>query len=157
MRGGFAPRAPAAGRRRPPPPPAAPAGGRGGVARAAAALLSLLAVAPYAIEWPLVAGRSLAYASVIGYVLGQLAHARWTAPLAPGILDLAPSVYLTAILIGVVTVVLVRTPAELAARVREMRHVMEDAEQGDLAVRAPGTAGGEMGILARSFNRMLET
>ncbi len=123
----------------------------------AAALLYLLAVAPYAIEWPLVAGRSLAYASVIGYVLGQFGHARWTAPLAPGILDLAPSVYLTAILVGVVTVVLVRTPAELAARVRAMRHVMEDAEQGDLAVRTPGTAAGEMGILERSFNRMLET
>jgi methyl-accepting chemotaxis protein len=33
---------------------------------------------------------------------------------------------------------------------------MEESEAGDLAVRAPGSAGDELGMLERSFNRMLE-
>lgn len=122
------------------------------------ALLYLPAVAPYAFEWRLVAGRSLAYTSAIGYVLGHYAHRRWLdgMPGHEGLLDLPLSVYAGAVLLAAVAIALVRVPAQLSARVREMRRVMEEAEQGDLAVRAPGTAGDELGMLERSFNRMIE-
>ncbi|MFI5278864.1 MAG: methyl-accepting chemotaxis protein [Gemmatimonadales bacterium] len=44
----------------------------------------------------------------------------------------------------------------LQQRVRAMRAVMEEAEHGDLAVRAPGVAHDELGKLERSFNGMME-
>lgn len=123
-----------------------------------AAVLYLPAVAPYAFEWRLVAGRSLAYTAAAGYVLAHYAHRRWldAEPGHESLFDLPLSVHAGAVLVAAVAIALVRVPAQLSARVREMRRVMEEAEQGDLAVRAPGTAGDELGMLERSFNRMME-
>jgi len=119
------------------------------------ALLYLPAVAPYAFEWRLVAGRVLAYASAVGYTVGQYAYLHRSAS-AASILDLPLSAYVEAVVVALVTIALVRVPAQLTARVRRMRQVMEEAEKGDLAVRAPGDTADEMAVLERSFNRMLE-
>jgi methyl-accepting chemotaxis protein len=50
---------------------------------------------------------------------------------------------------------LILSSRRLTRRIRAMRSVMEEAERGDLAVRAPGAATDELSALERSFNRML--
>ncbi len=45
----------------------------------------------------------------------------------------------------------------LIARIRRMRQVIGDAEGGNLLVRADVRYGDKLGLLQRSFNRMLET
>jgi methyl-accepting chemotaxis protein len=121
-------------------------------------LLYPLAIAPYASTWSRQAGRHLALASAACYVGARYLHGRWYEPLL-GIatpFDLPAGVYLDAALLWLVGLALFRGQVGLVERLRRMRQVMEEAEQGDLAVRAPGTAADELGVLERSFNRMLE-
>jgi len=122
-----------------------------------AALLYLLAIAPYPFEWGRRATAILATTSAAAYLAARVLHARWYEPPRGivTILDLPAGAYLEAILIVGVAMVLFRAPAALSFRLRSMRRTMEEAEQGDLAVRAPGTAADELGMLERSFNRLL--
>ncbi len=127
--------------------------GKGG-----ASLLYLLAIAPYVFDWTGRVGRWLAPASAALSVLGSYLHTRWYEP-PQGVItvfDLPTVAYLDAGILWITALVLFRGPARLVDRLRQMRRAMEDAAQGDLAVRAPGVAADELGVLERSFNRMLE-
>jgi len=121
-------------------------------------LLYLLAVAPYVFDWSGRAGRGLAPVSAAFALIGLYLHARWFEP-SHGIvtpLDLPARAFLDAGALWIVTLVLFRGPSRLVARLRGMRRLMEEAEQGDLAVRASGAAADTLGMLERSFNRMME-
>jgi methyl-accepting chemotaxis protein len=120
-------------------------------------LLFLVAVMPYAFEWGGRAGGMLAATSAGFYVAARYAHARLWEPLlgVASVFDLPLDAWLDALLILLVAQALFRVPARLMARIRAMRLRMEEAEQGDLAVRANGTGGDELGVLERSFNRMI--
>jgi len=123
-----------------------------------ALLLYLLAVAPYVFDWTGRGGRGLAPLSAGFALLGLYLHAHWYEP-RQGIvtpLDLPSRAFLDAGLLWIVTMVLFRGPARLVARLSGMRRLMEEAERGDLAVRASGTAADTLGMLERSFNRMME-
>lgn len=122
-----------------------------------AALLYLVAVTPYAFEWGGRAGGYLALAAALLSLLSRYLHARlWEPRLGvASMFDLPLDAWVDAVLILLVAQALFRVPARLMARIREMRLHMEEAEQGDLAVRAGGTGGDELGVLERSFNRML--
>jgi len=127
--------------------------GHGGVA-----LLYLLAIAPYVFDWSGRAAPWMPPAAGILWALGWYAHARWYLP-PQGIatvLDLPAAVYVDAVLLWLAAWVLFRGPARLVARLRGMRATMEEAAQGDLAVRAPGVAADELGVLERSFNGMMD-
>ena len=63
---------------------------------------------------------------------------------------------LTALLLLVVAAQLVPITSRLIARIRRTREVMAEAEQGNLLARADGRYSDELGLLQRSFNRMLE-
>ncbi len=122
-----------------------------------AALLYILAIGPYAFDWGRRATAVLAAGSAALYLAARVLHARWYEPPhgIVSVLDLPASAYLDAILILAAAMLLFRVPAALAFRLRTMRRTMEEAEQGDLAVRAPGTAADELGMLERSFNRLV--
>lgn len=62
---------------------------------------------------------------------------------------------LAALLLLVVASQLVPITSRLIARIRRTREVMAEAEQGNLLVRADERYGDELGLLQRSFNRML--
>ncbi|MFI5206566.1 MAG: methyl-accepting chemotaxis protein [Gemmatimonadales bacterium] len=120
-------------------------------------LLYLVVAAPYAAALGSRAGRTLAHASVVLALAARFAHEHWYAPLRlASPLDLPVPVFLDAALLWLTALALLGAPAQLVARLRAMRGMMEEAEQGDLAVRAPGTAGDELGTLERSFNRMMD-
>jgi len=128
--------------------------GHGGIA-----LLYLLAIAPYVFDWSGRAAPWMPPAAGILWTVGWFLHARWFLP-PQGIvtvLDLPAAVYLDAVLLWLAAWVLFRGPARLVSRLRAMRVTMEEAAQGDLAVRAPGVAADELGVLERSFNRVLES
>ncbi len=123
----------------------------------AALLLYLVAAAPYAAGLSGRAGRTMAHASVVLGLAGRFAHEHWYAPFRiTSPLDLPVLVFLDAALLWLAALALFGAPSRLVARLRAMRGMMEEAEQGDLAVRAPGAAGDELGMLERSFNRMME-
>ena len=121
-------------------------------------LLYLLAVAPYVFDWSGRAGRGLAPLAAVFALIGLYLHARWYEPLHGVLtpLDLPTRAFLDAGLLWLVTLMLFRGPARLVARLRGMRGLMEEAEHGDLAVRASGGAADTLGMLERSFNRMME-
>jgi methyl-accepting chemotaxis protein len=123
-----------------------------------ALLLYLVAAAPYAAALGGRAGRMLAHASVVLGLAARFAHERWFAlPRIFSPLDLPLLVFLDAALLWLTALVLFGAPGRLVARLRAMRGMMEESEQGDLAVRAPGSAGDDLGMLERSFNRMMDS
>jgi methyl-accepting chemotaxis protein len=123
-----------------------------------ALLLYLVAAAPYAAASGGRAGRTLAHASLVLSLAARFTHEHWFAPLRiSSPLDLPVLVFLDAALLWLAAFALLGAPGRLVARLRVMRGMMEEAEQGDLAVRAPGAAGDELGMLERSFNRMMES
>ena len=121
-------------------------------------LLFLLAIAPYVFDWSGRAAPWMPPAAGLLAITGRFAHARWYEPPQgiTTIFDLPAAVYVDAVLLWLAAWVLFRGPAQLVARLRGMRAVMEEAAQGDLAVRAPGHAPDELGVLERSFNRMMD-
>jgi methyl-accepting chemotaxis protein len=122
-------------------------------------LLYLLAIAPYVFDWRGLVGPWLAPAAAMLSVIARFAHARWYGPVqqgVPGFFDLPVRVFLDGALLWLVAWVLFRGPSALVDRLRAMRRIMEEAEQGDLAVRAAGAGSDELGMLERSFNRMME-
>ncbi len=124
-----------------------------------AGLLYVLALAPYVFDDHRAAGRLLTLLAAALLVVGRYAHARWLGPppAPPTPFDLPLTVWVDAALLYVIALALLRGPARLIARLRGMRGLMEEAAQGDLAVRAPGAAGDELGVLERSFNRLMES
>ncbi len=122
-------------------------------------LLYLLAIAPYVFDWRDLVGVYLAPVAAMLSVFGRFAHARWYPVAQRGVLsifDLPVRVFVDGALLWLVAWVLFKGPAALVDRLREMRRVMEEAEQGDLAVRAGGIGADQLGMLERSFNRMLD-
>lgn len=122
------------------------------------ALLYLLAIGPYVPDWSARAGRLMAAGGAVLSVAGRYAHARWYEPLPGGtsLFDLDTMVFVDALLLYGVGVALFAAPARLVERLRAMRAAMEEAERGDLAVRASGRSADELGVLERSFNRMMD-
>ena len=121
-------------------------------------LLYLLAIAPYVFDWRGLVEPMLAPVSGMLLIVGRFLHARWYEPRqgVVTVLDLPARAFVDAALLWLVAWVLFRGPARLVDRLRGMRKVMEEAEQGDLAVRASGIGPDELGMLERSFNRMME-
>ena len=121
-------------------------------------LLYLLAIAPYVFDWSGRAAPWMPPAAGLLWVAGRFAHARWyEAPReVTTIFDLPAGVYVDGVLLWLAAWVLFRGPARLIVRLRGMRDVMEEAARGDLAVRAPGAEEDELGVLERSFNRMMD-
>jgi methyl-accepting chemotaxis protein len=122
-------------------------------------LLYLLAIAPYVFDGTRLAGRLLALFSGTLALAGHFAHERWFGP-PHGIAtpaDLPVSAWVDAVLLYAVALALFREPSRLLTRLRGLRRVVEEAEQGDLAVRAEARAADELGVLERAFNRMLES
>jgi methyl-accepting chemotaxis protein len=121
-------------------------------------LLFPIVIGPYVFDAGARAGRWLAATAALLSLVGRHLHAIWYAP-PVGVatpLDLPAPAYADALLLWLAVLALFRAPAALQRRLRAMRRLMEEAEQGDLAVRAHGAAADELGILERSFNRMLE-
>jgi methyl-accepting chemotaxis protein len=121
-------------------------------------LLYPIVIGPYVFDAGARAGRWLAATAAVLSLVGRYLHAIWHAP-PVGVatpLDLPAPAYADALLLWLAVIALFRVPAALQRRLRAMRQVMEEAEQGDLAVRAQGAAADELGVLERSFNRMLE-
>jgi methyl-accepting chemotaxis protein len=64
--------------------------------------------------------------------------------------------FLAAALLLIVAAQLVPITSRLISRIRRTREVIAEAEQGNLLARADGRYSDELGLLQRSFNRMLE-
>ena len=124
----------------------------------AAMLLYPLAIAPYVFDWSGRLRSGLAPAAGVLMLAGRFLHARWYEPRQGivTILDLPARAFVDAALLSLMVWVLFHGPEALIRRLRAMRKVMEEAEQGDLAVRAAGAGSDELAVLERSFNRMLE-
>ncbi|HEY2806452.1 MAG TPA: methyl-accepting chemotaxis protein [Gemmatimonadales bacterium] len=121
-------------------------------------LLYLLVMAPYVAES---SGQLMPIMAPIAALLaltGLFLHARWLVPGQSSLafLDIPGPSLVDAVLLWIVAWVLFRGPGALAARLIAARKIVEEAEQGDLAVRASGTGSDELAMLERSFNRMME-
>ncbi len=125
---------------------------------AGTSLLYLLVISPYVLEGTPAAGRLLALGAGSFSIAGRYVHAIWheRGTGIATILDLPTTAFVDALLLYLVALALFRVPARISIRVRAMRRALEEAERGDLAVRAPGTASDEMGVLERAFNRMMD-
>ena len=122
-------------------------------------LLYLLAIGPYVFDWGGRVAGWMPWAAAGLSLFGRFLHARTFAATTGfvSITDLPVSAYIDAALVYAVGAALFRRPANLIVRLRDMRRIMEEAEQGDLAVRATGSGSDELGILERSFNRMMDS
>ena len=113
--------------------------------------LYFLVILPYSFD----RGKSLGYftagLSALGFLLVRFA----TFPA-----DANGYVYgwtvLSAALLLVVSAQLVPITSRLISRIRRTREVIAEAERGNLLTRADGRYSDELGLLQRSFNRMLE-
>ena len=117
------------------------------MARDALALLYFAVIVPYSFD----RGRSLGYftavASALAFVLVRLPLVRDSAEY--------PWVFVTAGAILLVSTQLVPIASRLIGRIRETRDVIAEVESGNLLARAETQYTDELGLLQRSFNRML--
>lgn len=111
-----------------------------------------IAVIPYSFDQDTAVGDFLVLVASLAYLAASALHTAWYGG-TPG---LGTVTYLETVLFIAVAMVLKRVPATLIARIRRTRHVMAEAEQGYLAVRAPAGESDELGFLEKSLNRMLE-
>lgn len=117
----------------------------------ALALLYFLVIVPYSFD----RGKSLGYftaiASALGFLVARL-------PFVTGGITGGGYVWplVIALLVLVVASQLVPITSRLIARIRTTREIILEAEQGNLLARADTRYGDELGLLQRSFNRMLE-
>jgi methyl-accepting chemotaxis protein len=121
-------------------------------------LLYPIVIGPYVFDAGARAGRWLAATAALLSLVGRYLHTIWYTPRV-GVatpLDLPAPAYADALLLWLAVLGLFRVPAALQRRLQAMRQVVEEAEQGDIAARARGAAGDELGVLERSFNRMME-
>jgi methyl-accepting chemotaxis protein len=114
-------------------------------------ILYFLVIVPYSFDRGKALGYFTAFASAVAFVVVRV----WTTPLGA-----SGYVYgwtlITAVLLIVVAAQLVPITSRLISRIRRTREVIAEAEQGNLVVRADGRYSDELGLLQRSFNRMLE-
>ncbi|OLC05178.1 MAG: hypothetical protein AUH78_25660 [Gemmatimonadetes bacterium 13_1_40CM_4_69_8] len=110
----------------------------------------LIAVLPYAFDQGHTVGNFLVLTAALAYLGASYLH---------GVLygDTGGLTAAGLETVGFITVAwaLKQIPATLIRRIREARDVMGEAEQGQLAVRAPAEESDELGFLEKSFNRML--
>src|SRR6059036_3986627 len=111
-----------------------------------------LAVLPYAFDQGRAVGDFLVLTAALAYLGASYAH---NVLYEPGGASLSGAGLETVVFI-LVAMALKRIPATLIARIRHARSVMGEAERGYLAVRAPAGESDELGLLERSFNRMIE-
>lgn len=114
-------------------------------------ILYFLVVVPYSFDRGKALGYFTAIASALGFVIARFAT------MMPGTSGYVYGWTLaTAALLLVVASQLIPITSRLIWRIRRTREAMAEAEQGNLLVRAEGRYTDELGLLQRSFNRMLE-
>ncbi|MEO8560486.1 MAG: methyl-accepting chemotaxis protein [bacterium] len=111
------------------------------------ALLYFAVIVPYSFD----RGRSLGYFTAVLSALAFLA-VRLPFPNRPGE---SPWIFVTAGAILLVASQLVPIASRLIGRIRETRDVITEVEGGNLLARAETKYTDELGLLQRSFNRML--
>lgn len=116
----------------------------------------LVAILPYTFDEGRGVGHILALLAASTYVGAAAAHGAFIASPPVGLTELAPTVYVEALVFLVVASTLRRIPASLVERIRVSRAVMRQAEAGALRVRAPAGRNDELGFLEKSFNRILD-
>jgi methyl-accepting chemotaxis protein len=126
--------------------------------RGAGVVLFIVAITPYLADARVRGLEWLPFATGAGTLASAWLHGRWfeSETGLRTILDLPGAAFLDAALVWLAGMVLLRGPARLAQRLRDARLVAEEAERGDLAVRAAGVSADELGMLERAFNRVLE-
>jgi methyl-accepting chemotaxis protein len=114
-------------------------------------ILYFLVILPYSFDRGKALGYFTAGLSAVGFLLVRLLS-------LPAGAD--GSIYgwtlLAALLLLIVAAQLVPITSRLISRIRRTREVIAAAEQGNLLARADGRYSDELGLLQRSFNRMLE-
>jgi methyl-accepting chemotaxis protein len=114
-------------------------------------ILYFLVILPYSFDRGKALGYFTAGLSAVGFLLVRLLS-------LPAGTDV--SIYgwtlLAALLLLIVAAQLVPITSRLISRIRRTREVIAAAEQGNLLARADGRYSDELGLLQRSFNRMLE-
>ena len=114
-------------------------------------ILYFLVILPYSFDRGKALGYFTAAASAVGFLLVRLSTFPDTA---------TPYEYgwtlLAAALLLIVAAQLVPITSRLISRIRRTREVIAAAEQGNLLARADSRYSDELGLLQRSFNRMLE-
>lgn len=117
----------------------------------ALAILYFLVIVPYSFDRGKALGYFTAFASAMGFLLARL-------PSIPEESGAAGYAW-TALVAGLLLVVssqLVPITSRLISRIRRTREVIAEAERGNLLARADTRYSDELGLLQRSFNRMLE-
>jgi methyl-accepting chemotaxis protein len=114
-------------------------------------ILYFLVILPYSFDRGKALGYFTAGLSAVGFLLVRLSS-------LPAGADV--SVYgwtlLAAVLLLIVATQLVPITSRLISRIRRTREVITEAERGNLLARADDRYSDELGLLQRSFNRMLE-
>src|SRR6478672_5765484 len=114
-------------------------------------ILYFLVIVPYSFDRGKALGYFTALSSAVGFVIVR------SATMTPGTSGYVYGwILATAALLVVVASQLIPITSRLIWRIRRTREVMAEAEQGNLLVRADGRYSDELGLLQRSFNRMLE-
>ena len=115
------------------------------------AVLYFLIILPYSFD----RGKALGYfTAVLSAVFFIAAREQWP---ADGVTETGRIwTVVTGLLLVLVATQVVPITARLIGRIRRTREAMGDAEQGNLLVRADVRYTDELGLLQRSFNRMLE-
>lgn len=114
-------------------------------------ILYFLVIVPYSFDRGKALGYFTAFSSAVGFVIVR------SATMTPGTSGYVYGwILATAALLVVVASQLIPITSRLIWRIRRTREVMAEAEQGNLLVRADGRYSDELGLLQRSFNRMLE-
>jgi methyl-accepting chemotaxis protein len=115
-------------------------------------VLYFLVIVPYSFDRGKTLGYFTAVASALAFTVVRLLGLPEAAAPAVKIWVAA-----TAALLLVVASQVIPITSRLIARIRRTRLVIGDAEGGNLLARADVRYGDELGLLQRSFNRMLET
>jgi methyl-accepting chemotaxis protein len=115
------------------------------------AILYFLVVVPYSFDRGKALGYFTALASAIAFLVARFVFS----PAAPTGTAAAWTIT-TALLLLVVASQVVPITSRLIARIRDTRVVVTEAERGNLLARADARYTDELGLLQRSFNRMLE-
>jgi methyl-accepting chemotaxis protein len=115
-------------------------------------ILYFLVIVPYSFDRGKALGYFTAAASAIAFATVRLLG-------LPEAAEAVTKVWIavTAVLLLIVASQVIPITSRLIARIRRTRRVIGDAEGGNLLVRADVRYGDELGLLQRSFNRMLET
>ena len=115
------------------------------------AICYFLVIVPYSFD----RGKALGYfTAIVSAVLFAVARLGWPTAGAP------PAARLWSVMVGFLLLVVasqvVPITSRLIRRIRRTREVIGEAERGNLRARADVRNSDELGLLQRSFNRMLE-